>query len=661
MTTAEWLTAEREYSDEVIGDDTIPRLFEASAERNAAHDAQLYKGGIYNRSLTPDILPEAPDGQYASLTYADMRDIVRNLAAGFRDLGVEDGTRVGIFADTRMEWAQTDFALLAAGCVVTTVYTESSPTQVEYLLANPGARGVVVENEELLNRVLDVEADLKLDFIVVMDAVDSSYDRNDIYTLAEVHDRGAATFDPDAYEEWLATRSLDDLASLIYTSGTTGKPKGVRLTHGNFRANVNQIRRRFAPRPDRDPSVPTIDTDTTALSFLPLAHVFERTAGHFVMFASGGTVAYAESSDTVGDDIVIVRPTTATSVPRVYERIFDSMREQASQSPLKERIFNWAIDIGRAHYRSENPDTLLTIKYAIADRLVFSTVKDQLGGNIEMFISGGGSLSKELAELFNGMGLPILEGYGLTETAPVLTVNPPEDPRPGTLGVPLMDVSIKFDTTVVADDQRKQASGEIGELLVKGPNVSTGYWMNSEATAAAFTQDGWFRTGDIVERGPDDYLIYHDRLKQLFVLSTGKNIAPGPIEDAFATSPRVEQIMVLGDDQKFVAALVVPNFESLREWAKRENIDLPDSKAELCDHPRVKQWVQADIDEKNEQFSKSERIKQFELVPEEWTAENDLLTPSMKMKRRNIVDQFEERITRIYGEQAAKTVQSNSN
>ncbi|WP_336359526.1 AMP-dependent synthetase/ligase [Haladaptatus sp. ZSTT2] len=658
MTTAEWLTAEREYSDEVIGDDTISRLFEVSAERNAAQDAQLYKGGIYNRSLTPDILPAAPDGQYAALTYAEMRDVVHNLAAGFRDLGVENDTRVGIFANTRMEWAQTDFALLAAGCVVTTVYTESAPAQVEYLLSDPGARGVVVENTELLDRVLEVEDDLKLDFIVVMDEFDASYDREDIYTLAEVHDRGKATFDPDAYEEWLANRSLDDLASLIYTSGTTGKPKGVRLTHGNFRANVNQIHRRFGPRPDRDPSVPTIDTDTTALSFLPLAHVFERTAGHFVMFASGGTVAYAESADTVGEDIAIVRPTTATSVPRVYERIFDSMREQASESHLKERIFNWAIDIGREHYQTENPDTMLSIKYAIADRLVFSTVKNQLGGNIEMFISGGGSLSKELAELFNGMGLPILEGYGLTETAPVLTVNPPEDPRPGTLGIPLTEVSIKFDTAAVAADQREQAGGEIGELLVKGPNVSSGYWMNSEATAAAFTQDGWFRTGDLVERGPDDYLIYHDRLKQLFVLSTGKNIAPGPIEDAFATSPRIEQIMVLGDDQKFVAALVVPNFESLRAWATREGIDLPESKAELCDHPRVKEWVQADIDEKNAQFSKSEQIKQFELVPVEWTAENDLLTPSMKMKRRNILDRYEDELVSIYGKEQMKQSKS---
>ncbi|WP_276274868.1 long-chain fatty acid--CoA ligase [Haladaptatus sp. QDMS2] len=681
MTAADCRTAETDYSDEVIADDTIPRMFEASANRNARRDAQMYKAGIYDRSLVPDVVKEPTDGQFGCISYAKMQDIVHNFAAGFRELGVEDGMRVGMFANTRMEWAQCDFALLAAGGVVTTVYTESSPTQVEYLLSDPGARGVVVENETLLERVLEVEDNLDLEFIVVMDELSEAYGgdnaftlsddengdvaasdgiRDDIYTLAEVHELGASAFDEDAYEQWLVDRSLSDLASLIYTSGTTGRPKGVRLTHANFRANVNQIRRRFAPRPDRDPDVPSLDADATTLSFLPLAHVFERTAGHFVMFASGGTVAYAESADTVSEDIVRVRPTTATSVPRVYERIFDSMREQASESDVKERIFNWAVGVGREYYRVADPGPVLKAKYFVANQLVFSQVKEQMGGNIEFFISGGGSLSKELAELFQGMDLTILEGYGLTETAPVLTVNPPEDPRPGTLGVPLVDVETKFDETVVSDDQREKASGPIGELLVKGPNLTEGYWMNSEATANAFTKDGWFRTGDIVEEADDGYLVYHDRLKQLLVLSTGKNVAPGPIEDAFATSPRVEQIMVLGDDEKFVSALIVPNFENLRDWADREGIDLPADEAAMCDDPRVEQWIRAEVTEKNKQFSKSEKIKKFELVPVEWTPENDLLTPSMKMKRRNILSRFDDAVDSIYGEAEAEKAATSS-
>ncbi|WP_435194014.1 AMP-dependent synthetase/ligase [Natronomonas sp. EA1] len=667
-TQADWFRAEQEYTDEVIGEDTIPRMFEASAERNADREAQWYKGGIYNRSLTPGVLPEAPPGEYAALTYETMREIVRNLAAGFRGLGVEAGARVGIYADTRMEWAQADLGALAAGAVVTTVYTESSESQVEYLLSDPDAGGVVVENGELLERVLAVEDALELEFIVVIDEYEGHEDREDIISLAELHDRGAEAFDLETYEGWLDERDLDDLASLIYTSGTTGKPKGVQLTHGNFRANVNQVRKRFAPRPDKDPDVPSLGTHTRALSFLPLAHVFERTAGHFVMFGSGATVAYAESSDTVGEDITLVRPTSATSVPRVYERIFDSMREGASESPVKEKIFNWAIGVGKQYATTENPGFGLRLKHGLADRLVFGKVKAQMGGNVEMFISGGGSLSKDLADLFNGMGLPILEGYGLTETAPVASTNPPENPKAGTLGPPVVDMETKLDPSVVSPEQREKATGEIGELLVRGPNVTQGYWNRPEATEEAFTDvpagdangespdssgGRWFRTGDIIERDEDGYLVYHDRLKQILVLDTGKNVAPGPIEDAFATSERIEQAMVVGDNRKFIAALFVPNMEALRRWADRTDYDLPDDPDAVCRDERVREWVAEEVDRVNETLSHHEQIKEFRLVPVEWTPENDLLTPSMKLKRRNILDEFDGHVTEIYESPAA--------
>ena len=652
----DWRAAERDHTDEVIGTDTIPRLFERSATRNADRPAQQYKGGVYDRSLAGRVVRRAEPGAYSTLTYGEFQSVVRNLAAGFRDLGVAAGDRVGIFSATRMEWAQADFGLLAAGAVVTTVYKESSPRQVEHLLSDPGAVGVVVENRERLARVLDVEDALDLDFVVVMDDISTDRedataargvtDREDVYSLAAVYERGERSFDRAAYEGWLSARSPDDLASIIYTSGTTGKPKGVRLTNRNFRTNVNQLRRRFGNRPDRSPELPSVGRETVALSFLPLAHVFERLAGHFFLFASGATVAYAESADTVAEDIAITQPTTAISVPRIYERIFDSMREDAD-SAIKRRIFGRAVAAAKRTSETSNPGRVLKVEHALSDRLVYSSLREAMGGNIDFFISGGGSLSPELARLFDGMGLPIYEGYGLTEAAPVVSVNPPEAPIPGTLGPALTDVECRLDGSVVPDEQRADADGEIGELLVRGPNVTDGYWNLPEETAEAF-DDGWLRTGDIVERDSDGYLVYHERLKQLLVLTTGKNVAPGPIEDAFVTSDRIAQALVLGDDEKFVSALLVPNFEALRAWAARRNVELPSERPAVCRDEHARAWVGEHVDDVNEELETHERIKRFELVPVEWTPENDLLTPSLKKKRRNITERFENELDRIY-------------
>jgi long-chain acyl-CoA synthetase len=677
-TNMDWREAEREFSDEVTGMTTLPRMFEESAARNENRPAQRYKGGIYDRSLTETVLPAAADGEFRTIPYAEMRDIVHNLAAGFRDLGVEAGTRVGIFADTRMEWAQTDFALLAAGGVVTTVYEGSSPRQAEYLLEDPNATGVVVESEDQLDRVISVEDQLDLEFIVVMDQYDEhddAYDREDILTLAEVHDRGAALYDPDSYESWLDERSVDDLASLIYTSGTTGQPKGVELTHSNFRSNVNQVYARYGPRPDKDDS-PAIDERAETVSFLPLAHVFERLAGHFLMFAAGACVAYAESSDTLREDFQEVGPTTTTSVPRVYEKMYDAIREQAQQSDVKARIFEWATDVGRQYYETDSPGVALRAKRTVADTLVFSNVKEALGGNIEFFISGGGSLSAELCALYHGMGLPIYEGYGLTETAPVVTVNPPEEPKVGTIGPPVVDVDVRVDESVVPETKFDDLPGDVGELLVRGPNVTEGYWNKPEETDAAFTTDEalaggtadadadadagtdaeaagdgagrWFRTGDVVHLRLDDYIEFKERAKQLLVLSTGKNVAPAPIEDAFASSEVVEQCMVVGDGRKFVGALIVPNAEGLRKWAAEEGIDLPADVDALCENDRVRQRIQREVDRINENFESYEKIKKFRLVPLEFTENNDLLTPTMKKKRRNIIDRFDDEIDSMY-------------
>jgi len=654
----DWVAAERRYEGPASDASTVPHLFEAAAAEHADRPAQLYKGGVYDRTLVDGVLSPAPSGEFASLTYSDMRSLVRHLAAGFRELGVTAGDRVAVFSPTRMEWAQADFALLAAGAVVTTVYSSSSPDQVAYLLDDPDATGVVCQDGDHLERAIDVEADLDLEFFVTFDELtgaqaDDYGSRPDVYTLADVHDLGERAFEEATYEAWLDERGAEDLCSLIYTSGTTGEPKGVTLTHRNFLVNVDQVLARFGDRPDKDPDLPTIDATSRAVSFLPLAHVFERTAGHFVNFAAGVTVAYAESPDTLREDFSMVRPTVGTSVPRVYEKIYDAIRDQAAESDARERIFEWAVEVGRTYHETDDPGLLLGLKRAVAERLVFSKVKDALGGELEFMFSGGGSLSAELCALFHGMGLPILEGYGLTETAPVVTANPAEAPKIGTIGPPVRDVDITVDQRVVGGEDFPEAEGEVGELLVAGPNVTDGYWNLPTATEDAFTtdEDGrWFRTGDIMHARPDGYLEFKERLKQLLVLSTGKNVPPGPIEDAFAASDVVEQAMVVGDGRKFVSALLVPNPDSIRAWADREGIDLPADVDEICRDERVREYVGREVDRVNANFEDYETIKKFRLVPIEFTADNDLLTPSMKKKRRNIVEHFDDRIEEMYAE-----------
>jgi len=635
---------ERSFDDPVLRETTLARMFDGTASRHAALAAQQYKGGVYDRSLAGVAYPVAPDGAFETLTYDEMRGVVRRLAAGFRDLGVERGDRVGLFADTRMEWAQCDFAILSAGGVVTTVYRSSSESQAAYLLDDPGASGVVVENERCLERVYENDADLDLEFHVVMDDPGQFADADDVYTLADVYERGARTFDETTFESWLRAGELDDLASLVYTSGTTGKPKGVRLTHRNFRSNVNQVYRRYGPRPDKPPEK-CIDTDTTTVSFLPLAHVFERLAGHFLIFAAGGTVAYAESPDTLKADFQAVQPTSAVAVPRVFEKMYAAIREEAQGSAVAERVFAWATDVSRDFHRADEPGPLLAAKHAVADRLVFSDVREALGGNLDFMVSGGGTLSAELATLYHGMGLPVYEGYGLTEAAPVVTTNPPTAPQTGTIGPTVQDVDVRVDTDI---DAEFDADGVVGELLVSGPNVTDGYWERPEATDDVFTDDGYLRTGDIVERRPDGYFRFLERAKQLIVLSTGKNIPPGPIEERFGDISLIEQVMVLGSDRKFVSALVVPDSEGIRWFAESEGVSVPDDRAAICESDTARELVAQEIERVNRDFEAHERIKKFRLVPEEFTQENSLLTPTLKKKRRDIRERYADEIDDMY-------------
>lgn len=593
------------------------------------------------------MLEQTPEEGYASISYERMGEIVRRLSYGFRELDVDLNDRVGLFADTRMEWALCDFALLGAGATVTTIYPESSPRQVKYLIEDSGSDGIVVENTNLFDTLREVEDQVDLDFIVTIDQVENTGELDtDVFDLEDLYERGSE-FD-EGTRDWIRGTDPEALASLVYTSGTMGQPKGVKLTHANFRANINQARRRFAPREDRDPEVPSLYPGMKTISFLPLAHVFERLAGHFLMFTSGINVAYAQSPVTLVNDIKKVNPNAVTSVPRIYEKVFERMSAEASNSSLRESIFNWAREVGTDYAEADAPGLLDSLKHSVADMLVYRKLRNAFGGEIEFFVSGGGSLSKELSRIFNGMGLTILEGYGLTETAPVVSVNPPEKPEVGTLGIPLVDVDYKFDESVVPEEVAEKRDGRCGELLVKGPNVTAGYWQKPGETEKAFTEEGWFRTGDLIEETEDGYFVFVERLKQIIVLSTGKNVAPQPIESEFSTSKIVQQIMVLGDDQKYVSALVVPNAEEIERRRRHSDVNLPDDPEDLADHSTVREWVKEEIDRVNENLERHEKIKKFKIVSTEWTPENDLLTPSMKLKRRNIRDEYEAEIQSLY-------------
>lgn len=668
--------AEAAFEHEALGSATIPELLASTVARHPESAAQSYKGGIYDRSLVEaGAIAAAPDGAYTDLSYSDLDRIVKRLAAGFRGLGLSAGDRLSICSHTRMEWTQVDLAALAAGGVVTTVYPSATDDRLEWLLTDPDPTGIVVENSELLSRVLAIESRLDADFIVVIDCLPDGSgmagavrDRDDIHTLGAVYERGEAVLNADTDELGQTARSADDLASIIYTSGTTGQPKGVELTHRNLCANVDQTLRRFGPRPGRAPSAPTIDHTSRHLSVLPLAHVFERLVGEYVMIAAGATVAYAESPETLGEDFQLVTPTCSTGVPQLYSRLFDRFKTEASDSAVSDRLFNWAADIAARFHHADPPSRRLRVAHGLADRLVYSPIRSALGGEIELFISGGDSLSAERCATFHGMSLPVFEGYGLTETAPVISVNPPEAPRVGTIGPPLSGIETWVDTSVRIEGATGESGkpvvreSSVGELFVRGPNVAAGYWNRPEATDEAFVSlpptsesdaepadsGRWFRTGDIVEQRPNGYLEFRGRRKQLLVLSTGKNVVPGPIEEAICASPLVEQCLLVGDGQPAVSALVVPNFDAVRRWATREGLDLPGEPTQIVDDGRVQARIEAIVESTNEAFEPHERVRQVRLLADPFTVENGLLTPTVKKRRRAIIEQRADRIDALY-------------
>jgi long-chain acyl-CoA synthetase len=595
---------------------TLTELFFTSVERYADNRPAALRAKIA--------------GEWRSITHRDLARRVVAVAVGLKELGIRPGDRVSILSETRPEWAIADYACLCAQAADVPIYPTLTAKQTEYILKDSGAVGVFCSTAEQVAKVLEIRGALPaLRYVIVFDAAAK---RDGVMTLDELEAKGQAALGkyPRLKEEAIAV-SPDALATLIYTSGTTGDPKGVILSHKNIWSNVQGGLQ----------AMPLGPTDE-CLAMLPLSHVYERMVD-YTLLAAGVIINYAESFDKVAANLQEVRPTIVLSVPRLYEKVYARVLENAlSGSGLKRRIFFWARKTGddwaTRRLAGQPIPTGLAIKRKIADRLVFAKLRARTGGRIRYFISGSAPLSAEIAKFFYSAGLPVLEGYGLTETSPVLTLNPYDRPRIGTVGIAFPDVQLKF----AAD----------GEILAKGPNVMAGYYNKPEATAEAIDQDGWFHTGDIGEMDADGYLKITDRKKDLIKTAGGKFIAPQPIENQVKLNKFVANAVLLGDKRKFSILLVVPDFEALEPWAKSQGLGGA-SRRDLIANPLVQQKLDNEVQGTLSDIARYERPKRIVLLEQDFTIESGELTPTLKVKRRMVEKNYQQAIDRAYADAEA--------
>jgi len=546
-------------------------------------------------------------GAYQSLTKQEFKNRVYNFAAALQELGVQKGDRVLLLSENRLEWAISDYAILSLGAVTVPIYPSDT---IQF---------------KKIQKIRDKIP--KIEHLISMDKTES----DDVISWDKAIETGKSRLEekPDAIDKEIEKVTREDLASIIYTSGTTGLPKGVMLTHGNFLSNVEGSLQSIS-----------VSHEDTFLSFLPLSHVFERMAGHFLAFYAGSTIAYAESIETVADNLREVRPTVMTSVPRFFEKIYGRLLESLEESSLiKKKIFFWAVEVGKKAnvylQRGRPLNGFLKFKYNIADKLVYSKLKERVGGRIRFFVSGGAPLSREINEFFNAAGLTLLEGYGLTESSPVIAVNQEGNNKFGSVGLPLKNVEVK-----IAED---------GEILTRGPHVMKGYYKNEEDTKDAIDEEGWLHTGDIGYLDNDGFLYITDRKKNIIVTSGGKNIAPQPIENLLATSPFIEQVIVVGNKRKYCSAIIVPNIDKLKEYAKKNQINY-ENEDELLKKDEILQFIRKIIDDVSIDLASYETIKKFTLKKEPFTIENGELTPSLKIKRNVVEEKYKEIIDQMYVE-----------
>ena len=579
--------------------------------------------GKFNR---PDALQVKIGGTYRPISHSDVLTRVRRAARGMSGLGAKRGDRIAILSENRPEWAIADYACLTAGFADVPVYPTLPADQIAYILKDSGAVGIFVSNRDQAEKIKEIRSRVPgLQWVVSFDELGPLADMS----IATLEGRGAAGETKETTDtfraEALSVRP-DDLATLIYTSGTTGEPKGVMLTHDNIYSNVMAAMKAI-PFDGRD----------VGLSFLPLSHIFERMAGHYLMFATGTSIAYAESIDTVPINLAEVRPTLVLSVPRLYEKMYARILETAlTGSFIKRRIFFWAKSVAERwadeKLAGREPAGGLARQYGIAQKLVFSKLKTRTGGRLRYFVSGGAPLASDINKFFYAAGLTILEGYGLTETSPVIAVNTPENFRIGTVGKAIDGVEIK-----IASD---------GEILTRGPHVMKGYYNKPDATREVMDADGWFHTGDIGELR-DGFLAITDRKKDIIVTAGGKNIAPQPLENKVKSNKYVAQAVMLGDKRKFPSMLIVPNFDQLEKWAMKRNIIWTD-RAQLLRMPTIQAKMEKEVAEELAGTAHFELPKKIGLLEEDFSIERGELTPTLKVKRRAIDKHYKTLIDSLY-------------
>ena len=597
--------------------DTVNKIFLRAVDRFDRPNAMLYKSG----------------GRWLHVSHRELEERVTRLAAALSVSGISGGDRVALLSENRPEWAAVDFAALGLGAVDVPIYPTLPANQVAYILADCGAKAVFVSTQAQLAKVLEIRAGLpELERVIAFDDPGGAAGVERFADVLAAGERAISEGRFKDFRERALSVDREEVATLIYTSGTTGQPKGVMLTHWNLASNVAGCIQHGLDGIIRE-------GDTT-LSFLPLSHVFERMVD-YLYFDMGCTTAYAESMDRVADNLVEVKPNVAVSVPRLFEKIYTRV---TGATGVKKAIVGWAKSVGGrvADHRlaGGEPPAALAFQYRIADKLVFSKLRERTGGNLRAFVSGGAPLSADIAKFFFAAGLPVYEGYGLTETSPVIAVNKPGKARLGTVGPVIPGVAVAI-------------AAENGEILTRGPHVFKGYYKNPDATAEAIDGEGWFHTGDIGEIDADGFLRITDRLKNLLVTAGGKNIAPQPMENLAAMSPYVAQVVMIGDRRAFPVLLVVPDFENLRPWCAQHKIDASDPRALVRDE-RVRQLMERETLGRLEGFARYEMPKKVLVLADEFTIDNGMLTPTLKVKRKVVEKTYGEEIEELYAGHSAE-------
>ncbi len=565
------------------------------------------------------------DHHWQTWSYQEVGEKVRLLAHGLMARGLQPGDRIAILSDNLPEWPVTDFAVFGLRGVVVPIYPTLMPRQIAYILNDAKVKAIFVQNALQYDKITAIKKEVpSLEMIFTYEPLSGVVTFDKLLQEGAVH---AQSF-PNAFEESMEAIDPEELCSLVYTSGTTGEPKGVMLCHRGFVFDIVQSEARLRLR-----------ADDVFLSFLPLSHLYERLAGHWCPIYRGATIHYARGIDTVVEDIAVARPTIMVSVPRLYEKIANAMQEKAEQSSaLARNIFYWSIGTGLEYHekrRAGRVNKWLERRYRLAEKLVFNKVKAKLGGRFRHPIAGGAPLSVETLKIFEAIGLPIIEGYGMTETHLIIALTPPGEVRYGSCGKPIDGIKVK-----IADD---------GEVLVSGPLLMKGYYNKPDITREVIDDEGWLHTGDIGYLDEENYLFLTDRKKNIIVTSGGKNIAPAPIEHKLKTSKYIEEVCLVGDKRKFVSALVVPAYEILKEWAKSNKIDF-DSMESLLKNDQVLKLYEEEIERLQEGFARFEKVKKFALLAEPFSQERNELTPSLKIKRRVVEQNYKDIIESFYEE-----------